>query len=902
MTSLQRYRTPGVYLSKSQRELLLLSIAALFVLINAIAISLVRDGGLTWEHLYPVVVWLIAFGSLFLVLRRFRPQHDPFLLPIISLLSGWGLVILARLVPTFLHRQVIWLVLASLVFTLAILVPSSFSYFRRYRYLWLLFGLLLLGATLLFGVNPSGFGAQLWLKVPIPGNVYFQPSELLKIIMILFLAGYFDEQELLDNHGLSTFRFGSLRNITPLVIMWLFSLVLLIWQRDLGAAALFLVVFLTMLYLATGKLRYVAGGLLLLVAAAVVAYFFYDVVAVRFDTWWNPWPSAREEGYQIVQSLYAIASGNILGQGIGQGYPDFVPVVHSDFTFAAVAEEWGMIGSLIAIVSFALISYRGFRIAALSTSSFRMYLAAGISVILGVQSLLILGGITRLLPLTGVTLPFVSYGGSSLLMSFLMVGFLLNLSSSQAGAYRSDGDREPVLSAGTVPSAEARGRIRQLSLVTTFTFSAVFLLVIYWAAARAPSILERDDNPRLLEVESRIKRGSIVDAHGIVLAESVSDADGLMERVYQPDGSPVIGYYSIEYGVAGVESVMDGTLRGENGDPWDDFLANDLLHGQQEGQDVRLTIDSTWQQLAVDALNEKQGAVVLLSLPDNAIRALASYPTFDANTLEAQFDSLVNDESGPLLNRAIQGQYQPGLAIQPFILAQAAEEGIINFEDMEIDVARAISINGTELSCSTGSESPQSWAEVLSRRCPAPMSQLASSLGQSGLYDIYDLFGLTTFAGLGIGERTDDQFEVEDLEMAMLGQDTLAVTPLQVALALSSLANDGFYVPPKLIQAVEDENGAWRPISSLGEGHQAISAGWALKTLAAMSQGDGSIEHTVVVLSGPSGTTNTWYLGLAPASAPRYVIVVVVEDTDDAAEVEEIGRTILEGVLNGELQ
>jgi cell division protein FtsW (lipid II flippase)/cell division protein FtsI/penicillin-binding protein 2 len=882
------------------REILLLAIAALFVLINAIALSLVAEGQLDWSHLYPVIVWIGVFSTILLVLHRFRPHHDPFLLPIIALLSGWGLVILDRLVPAFLYKQTIWLVLAGCALLLAALLPSSLSFFRRYRYLWLLLGLMLLAATLLFGVNPSGYGAELWLKVPLAGRVYFQPSELLKIIMIVFLAGYFDEQEQLHIYGLSRFRFGSLRNIAPLLAMWCFSLILLVWQRDLGAAALFLIVFLTLLYLATGNWRYVLGGLALLFVASIVAYLVYDVVATRFNTWLNPWPSAREQGYQIVQSLYALASGGVIGQGVGQGFPTYVPVAHTDFTYAAVAEEWGLIGGLIAVISFALISYRGFKIAAQSTNSFRLFIAAGISVVLGVQSLLILGGITRLLPLTGVTLPFISYGGSSLLMSFLMVGFLLNLSSSQRGIPRSGDGEFSMHPTGNVPSLEARTRLRHLAMVTVIAFASVFLMVVYWTALRGTTLLSRDDNPRLVEQERRIQRGSIFDSGGEILAETVDDPEGTLQRSYHPYSGPSVGYYSFEHGTAGIENAFDEILRGGEDDAWNAFVNQNLLHNQQEGQDVRLTIDSSWQQLAYQTLDGNTGAIVLLSLPDNAIRASVSYPTYDANSLDDQFEEMAGDESGPLLNRVVQGQYQPGLTIQPFVLATAVDLGIIEFEGQDVEPARTVTINGTELDCALETPAPKSWADVLTQRCPGSMASLAAKLDLEGLYSIYDSYGLTALPELGIGERTDEQYEIDDLEMALLGQDNLSVSPLQVALALSTLGNRGLFTPPMLVQSIQDENGAWRPQLTSGIDQRILSEEVAMQTLEAMSVVDGVIEHSVVVLSGPFGSSNSWYLGLAPAGNPRYALVVILENNSETAAAEEIGRAVLKAVLSGE--
>jgi cell division protein FtsW (lipid II flippase) len=218
-----------------------------------------------------------------------------------------------------------------------------------------------------------------------------------------------------------------------LLLMGGFSLLLLVWQRDLGAAALFFLLFLALLYLATGRPAYVVTGLLMLVAGGLFGYVaFGNLVALRIDAWLNPWPDASDRAYQIVQSLYAFAAGGVTGQGIGQGYPGYIPVVHSDFAFAAIGEEWGLIGALSILGCFMLLAQRALRAAVLSTNRlrprpFHTYLAAGIAVLFSVQAILIMAGVTKLLPLTGITLPFVSYGGSSLVVSGLMAGLLFFL-------------------------------------------------------------------------------------------------------------------------------------------------------------------------------------------------------------------------------------------------------------------------------------------------------------------------------------------------------------------------------------------------------------------------------------------------------------------------------------------
>jgi cell division protein FtsW (lipid II flippase) len=411
-----------------RRERTLLALTAVFVCLNAIEYSLVEAGTVTSRHLWAVGVWLLLMGGAHLVLHRLKPSHDPYLLPLLALLTGWGLVLLDRLAANFLWRQVIWLGLATAVMISVAVLPQNLRLLRRYRYSWLFGGLLLLAATLIFGVNPSGYGAALWLPIPLVGQVFFQPSEMLKLLLLIFLASYFDEREPILGLSQGNGRFGRLSYLAPLFLMWGFCVILLVWQRDLGAATLFFILFLSQLYLATGEKWYVWSGLGLLLAAGVVAYFAFDLVALRVEAWWNPWPDASGRAYQIVQALYALANGGIIGQGIGQGFPDYIPVVHSDFAFAAIAEEWGLVGSLSIVAAFALLAQRGMRIALLAERPFRRYLAAGITTLFSAQAFLIMGGVTKLLPLTGVTLPFLSYGGSSLLISSVMAGLLLYLS------------------------------------------------------------------------------------------------------------------------------------------------------------------------------------------------------------------------------------------------------------------------------------------------------------------------------------------------------------------------------------------------------------------------------------------------------------------------------------------
>lgn len=423
-------RTP----SSMRFERTLLVLAAAFVSTNLISLILLRpDDWITHTSIF--VSWMVCAIGGYSILERHLPYRDRFLFPIVMFLSGWGLILINRLAPRFAGRQAVWLFLSVVAMLIVATLPQILRWLKEYRYLLLFGGIGLLVSTILLGRNPSGqIGApQLWLG---SGNVYFQPSELLKVVLVAFLASYLAEQyPLLRMNGLTGGgrQWGlSPRIVGPILLMWGLSVVILIWQRDLGTAMLFFVVFIVLLYVASGHWRILIGGSLLITVAGIFAYYQFDVVRLRIDIWLNPWPEADGRAFQIVQSLHAFAAGGVFGQGIGQGAPTYIPVVHSDFIFAALAEEYGLLGVIVVLSCIGLFVSRGLSTAFQENCRlFDVLLAIGLSSLIASQSIFIMAGVTRLLPLTGVTLPFLSYGGSSLLMSFVIVGLLLRLSATK---------------------------------------------------------------------------------------------------------------------------------------------------------------------------------------------------------------------------------------------------------------------------------------------------------------------------------------------------------------------------------------------------------------------------------------------------------------------------------------
>lgn len=407
-----------------RQEFFLLSISLTFVAAAFAALALAPAARLAqWSaaalpagYTISVATWVAAAIIGHLVLSRRLPRRDPILFPLVMFLSGWGLALIWRLAPAFGLRQTAWIVIGVAGMLGVAFAPGDLRWLRRYRYLWLVTALGLTALTLIAGVNPSGGGPTLWLGCC---GFYFQPSEALKLLFVVYLAAYLAEK----GSGAVTAP-----QLAPVLLMWAFSIVLLISQRDLGTGSLIFAVFIALLYLATGQRRYLVIGGVLLIIGGLLGYALFDVVRLRVDSWIDPFADPSGRSFQIVQSLIATADGGLFGSGFGIGAPTVIPVVHSDFVFAAILEEWGLIGGLAALALVAAIVLRGLRAAALARGNFRRLLAGGLAALVGLQSILIVGGVIKVLPLTGVTLPFLSYGGSSLLAHFIIIGLLLKLS------------------------------------------------------------------------------------------------------------------------------------------------------------------------------------------------------------------------------------------------------------------------------------------------------------------------------------------------------------------------------------------------------------------------------------------------------------------------------------------
>ena len=420
-------------------ELRLLGWVAALSLAGYVSVVAAASGRFAWYEIAVPVAVLAIFGALhaFLVAIGFR--GDQLLMPIAVGLTGIGFILVERLAPALLLQQLSWLVIAAGAFCVTILIPRDLSVLARYKYTWALLGMLLLISPLLPVVGREINGARIW--VGIAGIAQFEPWELVKIALVIFFAAYLEEyREVLSRPPR---RFGPIPvppipYLLPIVAMWVVAMLVMVFEKDLGATLLFFGIFLAMLYLATGEPFYVAIGLVMLVGGGFVAYHAFGHVAARIDVWLAPFDSDLrfDQAYQLTQGLFSFANAGVLGAGLGNGMPERIPVVWSDFVFAAFTEEVGFVGALALLAFYLVFVYRGMLIALRAPTIFLTLVAAGLSFIVAFQTLVIVAGNSKLIPLTGITLPFVAYGGSSLVTNFMLCALLLRVSDITAKVRR----------------------------------------------------------------------------------------------------------------------------------------------------------------------------------------------------------------------------------------------------------------------------------------------------------------------------------------------------------------------------------------------------------------------------------------------------------------------------------
>ena len=457
-------------------ELLLLVFSVVLVTGALVLVEANQEQELTPTLIYVGLAYLVALTLAHLAVRRFAPYADPLILPSVGLLNGLGLVMIHRLdladqdraallgqeMPdSLVFRQILWTGLGIALFIAVLFWVSDHRTLARYGYTAGFIGLVLLALP---GVLPSSISeinrAKLWIRI---GGAGIQPGEFAKILLIIFFSAFLVQKR--DLFSTAGRRFLGMelpraRDLAPLLVAWGLSVVILVFERDLGSSLLIFGMVLVLLYAATERVSWMVIGLLIFAAGATVAYQLFGHVQIRVQVWLDPFSDYENRGYQIAQALFGLGTGGVGGTGLGAGRPDLVPFAESDFIFSSLGEELGLIGLAAILVIYLVLITRGLRSALAVRDSFGKLLATGLAFSVALQIFVVIGGVTKLIPLTGLTLPFLSYGGSSLLANYALVALLLRISN----AARAPLTRRPA--APAVPIADAGTEVVQRPAVS----------------------------------------------------------------------------------------------------------------------------------------------------------------------------------------------------------------------------------------------------------------------------------------------------------------------------------------------------------------------------------------------------------------------------------------------------
>lgn len=933
-------------MSRRTTELLLL-IAAAFPVTLLYAMYVVTTGAaLSFQTLAVPLGLFAAFAAAHIGVRIFAPGADPAILPVVFTLSGIGITFVTRLQPDASLGQVIFLFLGVALMVGTLAVVKNLEVIKRYKYVLGIAGIILLVLPMFIGTEI--YGSKLWIKI---GGFQFQPGEFAKVLIVLFLAGYLAEnRELLSisNRTVLGIKFPRLRLLYPLFIVWGVCLLVVAFERDLGSALLFYTIFLIMLYVATGRVSYVIIGLALLAVGAFGMYQIMSHVQVRVAIWLDPFSDAQNLGYQIVQSLFSLADGGLAGVGIGKGMADIIPVVASDMIFAAIGEEMGLLGGSAVLLLFMLFAVRGLTTAARAKSDLAAFSAAGLTAAISFQAFTIVGGVTKLIPLTGVTLPFMSQGGSSLLASFVIVALLLRAGDEATGrsteiantstdlatagyrtTVRGSHMRRPALD---TPESGLLGRVALANRLTrtVFLFTALFAVLIgnitYIQVIKASEYQDMPSNNHTINRARFIKRGSIITADGLTLAESIQQADGTYARSY-PNGNlaaHVVGYYSQQYGTMGIENTQNDTLTGSKDySSWQNAL-NSLAGISEPGNSVQLTIDSRIQRAAEQALAGRVGAIVALDPRSGAVLAWASAPTFDNTNIQAAIEA-ANASGGAdtsMYDRATLALYTPGSTFKVLTLASALENGLATL-DTTYDSPGRMEIGGADVvSIGERGHGKISLAKAFALSSNTVFGQVADGLGAEKLVATARAFGYGQQLGLDFTTAASvmpNPEEMTEWELAWAGAGQPVgqghtpgpqATVMQNALMAATIANNGIAMNPYVVSQILAPDGT---VLKTTRGHslgQAVGSGTAEQVKQAMldvvQNGTGSAAAIAgVKVAGKTGTAetnnanaNSTFVGFAPYDTPTVAIAVVIEQNAKGEEsAAAVGGQVLRAAL-----
>jgi cell division protein FtsW (lipid II flippase) len=908
-----------------------------------------------WQYVRYGIPAIVALIGAPILLRKAGVGGDPFLLPLAFLLAGLAVLELfsirdpLRDSPLYTH-QIAGLCMGLVAMAAAALMPvRTRRNLRHYTYVWALAAVSLLLALRLFGHGPESVRVN--LAIPILGD--FQPVELIKLLMLLFTAGYLTQRGDLMAEALHKWRpplpkgwaakwgisVPRWQDMGPLLGMYGVALLLFLVVRDMGPALLLFGAFVSTLYMATGRTGIAWAGLLMMAAGGVLAYTLHvGVLPVRVDMWLSPWTNSHPNGMQTGQGLWAMATGGQEGSGLGLGAPSTVPVVESDLIFAGLGEELGLVGTLAILVLFTALIWRGLKIAVAAQNDFDRLLATGLTALVACQTFLIIAGVTGLLPLTGITLPFMARGNTSLVMDFLILGLLRGISAPTGSV--PVGEPKPIFRRTARQFATAVC-VGLLGLIGVGRLLWIHVLAADRLAAntiRTPDsdgVVRSKLNPRLLAVEKAIPRGTIYDRKSRVVATSRLDqmssalqddperarrlfVRGARYYPYGPYLAHLVGYQDPAIGgPVGIERDFNKELRGFDRytELLPDYRNKDLpWHGMRAGRDLVLTVDAEMQETVYRVLKQRvatltdlrtgkpknRASLVVLDPLTGEALASVSLPSFDPNNLKPDtFRKLQADSDGShvLLDRSRYGYYPPGSSIKIATAAAGLEAGLDPLYDCQ-HTAHDLrwSYHGNHYGRKSLSDDVHDasghgqikMVRAMKVSCNLYFANLGMQLGVDRLHHAFADSNQWALSRV----KSPARFAV-DLPTNAFGQGTMIATPTEMARVAGTVANRGAMRAPIYVREVRDTGGKTLATFSSRVMSQPVSPQNASK-LADMMRGvvtegtaRGVFDASPVEVAGKTGTAQTdegdrqphsWFVGYTPFSRPQYAFACLIEN------------------------
>lgn len=827
---------------------------------------------------FKTIVYFLYYGS------------DYLLINIMLFFLDISFLFLYRLDKYYAYRQLAFSFLASVVI---IIIPVLFNFFntgvKKFKHFDYIFIVLIFSFLVLpFKYGVETYGATNWVYLNIFGGFTFQPSEICKVLYIFYLASVFSKSK------------SILDLIVPTLVSF-FTIVILAMQVDFGGCLMFFTIYLILLYVTTSSKTLLILGVSSLSGAFFIAYKFVYHIRVRVDIFIDPFKDPYGKGLQILQSLFAIGTKAPFGTGFTKGYPKYVPVVDSDFIFAGISEEFGAIFGIILILIFLIFLLRGIKIAKEANDKHLILLALGFSICLGFQTFLIISGNIKLIPLTGVTLPFISYGGTSIFMSIITVAILLRIDITNL---RSIGSFKPLI--------YTRKNVNRVLIFFYMIYFAMIISLSKFTFIDSEKMVSSVYNPRITIENNDYIRGRILDKDGVVLASSAKNDDGTQTRLYPFDKAFAHTVGANSKGKTGLELYANFILQ----KPSFELLqatGNLLFDNDIYGNNIKTTLDSDLQQYCYEQLGNQKGSIIVQNTQTGQILSMVSYNNFNPKTYDQDFDSLKSDEKNtPLINRGTQGLYPPG-SVFKIISALDIIHNLEDYENYTYNCKGYAEIDGEIIRCNNDKAHGEvDLKKAFTVSCNSYFATAISEIEPNLLKKEAENFMFNSAIDFRLPVSVSefsltDMSKTYEVMQTAIGQGNTLSTPLLLSMMGQTIANSGVTMTPYIIDSVISYDGKevkkFLP-KVLNKNISATDASIIsdmMENVVLEGTAKSAKLNNSITSAGKTGTAEVLgdsshglYVSYAPVDNPEIVVCVVLENCGGSQKTLPIAKNIMD--------